>query len=302
MKQFIATACMAGALFLPASGALAADTVKLSHLLSIYSDEKNGDIKHPEGIACSDKNQFVVADSGNGRLVRFLVKEDGIAGGVEIKIPQLLYPIRLQYGPGGEILALDGKQRRIVRIAPDGSFAGYLEFKGVPGEGAIIPRSFRVDTAGAVYLLDIFGERVIQLDPAGNFQRQILFPAGYSFCSDLAVDGRGGIILLDSVRAMLYSVARDGAAFTPLTGELHEYCSFPAAITLDSRGAIYLSDRNDGGVVIIGPDGSFQRRQLNIGQKNGFLLYPGQICFDSRDTLFVADTANSRVQLFNSGK
>ena len=220
----------------------------------------------------------------------------------EIKLPQLIYPIRLQYAPGGEILALDGKQRRIVRVAPDGSFSGYLEVKGVPGEGAVIPRSFRVDSAGSVYLLDIFGERVIQVDKTGNFQRQIPFPAGYGFCTDLAVDSRGGVILLDSVRAMLYSVARDGAAFAPLTKELHEYGSFPTTIALDSRGTIYLGDRNDGGIMVIGPDGSFQRRQLNIGQKNGFLLYPGQICFDSRDTLFVADTANNRVQLFSSGK
>ena len=302
MKRFVATACVAGMLIVPAAGVLAADTVKLSHLLTIYSDEKSGDIKYPEGVACSDKAQFAVADSGNGRLLRFLVKEDGIAGGAEIKLPQLIYPIRLQYAPGGEILALDGKQRRIVRVAPDGSFSGYLEVKGVPGEGAVIPRSFRVDSAGSVYLLDIFGERVIQVDKTGNFQRQIPFPAGYGFCTDLAVDSRGGVILLDSVRAMLYSVARDGAAFAPLTKELHEYGSFPTTIALDSRGTIYLGDRNDGGIMVIGPDGSFQRRQLNIGQKNGFLLYPGQICFDSRDTLFVADTANNRVQLFSSGK
>ena len=113
-----------GILLLPLKS-FGAETVKFRHLLSIYSDDKGTGLKGPEGVACSEKS-VLVGDTENGRLLRFTFEEKTVKGGAEIKVPQLSYPIRIQMNSKGEIFALDEKQRRIVRLSPEGDFKGYV--------------------------------------------------------------------------------------------------------------------------------------------------------------------------------
>ena len=65
----------------------------------------------------------------------------------------------------GEIYALDSKHRRIVRLGPDGVFKDVLQFDGVPPPATIVPKSFTIDSADNIYVLDVFSERVLVLCP-----------------------------------------------------------------------------------------------------------------------------------------
>jgi hypothetical protein len=221
-----------------------------------------------------------------------------VKGGTEIKPAQVSYPIRLQLDSKGDIFALDGKQRRIVHLKPDGVFVGNLDPQWVPAPSAVVPRSFKVAANDSVYLLDILGERVVVLDAAGKFQKQIAFPKGYGFFSDLAVTAAGDVLLLDSVNAMVYAARKDAAEFIPLSKNLQEYMSFATYITTDDRGVIYIVDQNGSAIVTLGQDGSFTGRLLNLGWKEGQLYYPSQICLSGTGVLAVADRNNSRVQVF----
>ncbi|HEX9019906.1 MAG TPA: hypothetical protein VF903_01455, partial [Nitrospirota bacterium] len=144
----------------------------------------------------------------------------------------------------------------------------------------------------------IFSERVLVLGPEGGFQRQIGFPADYGFIADIAVDRRGTVFLVDSVRATVYSAAKDAAQFAPFTRSLKEYMDFPTAIAVDPQGRVFLTDRNGSGIVVIGRDGAFQERLLSKGWPEGFLNYPSQICVNEKGDVFIADRNNSRVQIF----
>lgn len=282
------------------SAALGAE--KLKQITSVYLDEKGVSLKYPEGAACDDKGGLVVADTANGRLLRYTYQEGTVKGGTELKPSQLVYPIRLQLGSKGDIYALDGKQRRIIHLKLDGAFDRYLDPQGVPAPTAVVPRSFKVTANDAIYLLDIFGERVLVLDRVGRFQSQLPFPKGYGFFSDLAVTAAGDVLLLDSVNAMVYAARKGAAEFTPLSKNLREYVSFPTYMTTDSRGVIYLVDQDGGAIVTLGQDGSFTGRMLNLGWKEGQLYYPGQICMGGEGMLAVADRNNSRVQVFEFAK
>ena len=44
--------------------------LKFRHILSIYADDKDVGLKQPEGVACGPKSFLIVADTGNGRLLR----------------------------------------------------------------------------------------------------------------------------------------------------------------------------------------------------------------------------------------
>jgi len=279
---------------------LSEGAMKFRYMTSIYADDKGLGLKQPEGVACGGESLLIVADSGNGRLLRYSIKEGAIeVGTLVIKVDQLSYPIKTEINSGGEIYILDGKQRSIVRLSPAGEFRGYLQPMGLPSPTAYIPRSFTVDRNDNIYILDILSERVLVIDPGGKYVRQIKFPREYGFFSDVTVDFRGTVLIVDVVDGKVFSGGKNSTSFSPLTSSLKEYVRFPASLTTDERGRIYLVDRNGGSIIILGQDGSFLSRQSGMGWKEGSLNYPAQMCIDNKGEIFVADTMNSRIQIFD---
>lgn len=275
-----------------------AETVKFKPVLAEYLDEKGGTLKYPEGIACTKKSSVIVADTGNGRLVRYAFQNDMLKAAPEIKVPQLTYPLRVQVNSKDDIFVLDGKQRRIVHLGPDGAFVGYVDPQNTSDSVPIVPRSFTIDAHDDIYILDIRKEQVIVVDPAGKVTRSLPFPKEYGFFSDVAVDTKGNTFLLDSVKDMAFIASKDAKAFQPLTNSMGEYMDFAPDITTDSQGRIFLTDQNGSAVVLLGQDGSFQGRQLNMGWKPGLVYYPAQACVTDGGDFFIADRNNSRIQLF----
>ena len=48
----------------------------------------------------------------------------------------------------------------------------------------------------------------------------------------------------------------------------------------------------------MGQDGTFLKRLLSLGWKEGAVRYPSQVCVDKNGALFVTDRANNRIQEF----
>lgn len=275
-----------------------AEVFKFSHITSIYADQEDAAIKQPEGIGCDDQSLLIVADTGNSRLLRYKFEDKKISSGPPaIQLPELTYPTRVQLNSRGEIFVLDRKKRRIVRLTAEGAFHSYLEPTGLTS-ATVVPRSFFIDRNDMIYVLDIFSERVLILSPEGQYRAQKKFPQDYGFFSDLTVDFKESIFLIDSINAMVFAAAKDSAVFSPLTQNLKEYMRFPTGITTDNKGHMYLVDRNGSRIIILGPDGSFLGRLSAMGWKEGFLNYPSQLCINSREEIFIADTNNNRIQVF----
>jgi hypothetical protein len=280
----------------------AADTLKLRYITSASVDDKGAALKFPEGIACSDTELFV-ADTENGRLVRYSYQEKNLKGGDEIKVSQIAFPVRLQLNSKGEIIALDGRTHKVVRLSGAGAFMGNIDPQGVSAPDSYSIKSFKLDASDNIYLVDIFGERVLKLDQGGKLINQIPFPKGYGFVTDVAVTLGGDILLLDSVKSIVYVSKKDSPAFVPFTKEMSGYMNFASYITTGSGSAdIYLLDEDGGAVVVIGPDGAFKGRQLGLGWKPGMLYYPTQMCMNKKGDVFIADRNNSRVQIFENVK
>jgi sugar lactone lactonase YvrE len=279
-----------------AAGVHAADPLKLKLMAPIYVDGKGAAIRQPEGVSCRG-NALFVADTGNGRILRYTIAGDSWTPGAGIVLPQLPSPIRVDVNSKGEISALDGKSRRIGRVAASGDFLGYVTPVG-DVQGAVVPRSFRIDRNDNWYILDVYSARVLVLDPSGKIQREVPFPKEYGFFSDLSVDAGGNILLLDSVGRRVFRLAKSSQEIAPLSESLKEEVYFPTAIATDKQGTIFLVDQNGSGVVLIGPDGSFRGRRLSMGWKDGFLRYPAQMCITENGTAFIADRGNNRVEAF----
>jgi DNA-binding beta-propeller fold protein YncE len=280
-----------------ASAAGRASAVGFTPAASIYGDAKGDSkevaLKRPEGVACADGGAIVIADTGNGRLVTYAAKAGVVIPGTEVKLTQLTFPTRLQLDSKGNVLALDGRSRRIVRLDEKRAFRGYVETKGVTG--AVIPAAFKVDASDNVYVLDVAGRRVLVADPAGNVARTLPLPKGVF--TDLAVDPTGTVFTVDAVTAMVFAADKGSAELKAISRNLKEYMSFPAYMTA-SKGKLYLVDQNGMGIVVLGQDGSYQGRQLSLGSNEGYVHYPAQLCINGNAEAFIADRLNNRVQIF----
>jgi hypothetical protein len=296
MHSAIKYILLASLLLAVAAESHAAETLNFKQMAPIYVDGKGAGIRQPEGVACRG-NVLVVADTGNGRLLRYTIAGDTWTPSGEIVLPQLPSPIRVDMNSKGEIFALDGSSRKIVRVAPTGEFLGHVAPTGEV-QGTVVPRSLRVDRDDSVYLLDVSAARVLLLDPSGKILREVPFPKDYGFFSDLGLDAGGNILLLDSVRKKVFKVAKNTPEAVQLGESLKEEAYFPTAIATDKQGTIFLVDENGSGVVILGPDGSFRGRRLTMGWKDGFLRYPAQMCVTENGTAFIADRGNNRVDGF----
>jgi hypothetical protein len=299
MPKALGSALMVLCLFLASPESFGAERTRLRYLTAIYFDEKGAGMRQPEAVACNDRSSLIVGDTGNGRLLRYTVEEKNVKPAGEIRVPQLSSPIRVQMNSKGEIFALDGRQRRIARLSPGGEFKEYLSPEGVPPPSSVVPRSFKIDRNDNLYILDIFSSRILVLNPEGKYQRQLEFPKDAGFFSDLAVDVKGTVLLVDSIKALVAVAGKDGKTFSPLTKNLREYLSFPTSIAADSRGVLYLVDAHGSGIVMLGQDGAFLGRQLAMGWNEGLLYYPSQICLNEKGEIFIADRGNNRVQVFS---
>lgn len=290
---------LAVALAVPAAAPRAAEGIALVHDATIYIDAKEAPLRRPEGVACSASGHVVVADTGNARLVMYEYKDSRLSGGTELKLEQLTFPTRVQITSKGDVLALDGKSRKIVRVAQGGGFGGFVEPKGLSGE--VVVGSFKVDAGDGLLVLDVRGKRVALLDADGKLTREVALPPESGVIADVTSDQTGNLYAVDAVTATVWSAEKGATAFKALTKPMKDRMSFPTYLTA-WRNRLVVVDQNGSGVVILGVDGSYQGRQLSIGWSDGLVNYPAQLCVRDDGTVFVADRFNNRVQAFSAGK
>jgi sugar lactone lactonase YvrE len=275
-----------------------AQKTSFTHVASIFADAKEGPLRKPEGVACTEDGEVVVADTGNGRLLRYQYRQGVVSGGSEVKLAQLTHPLLVEFDPKGNVLALDAKTRRIVKVDPKDAFVETVDIKGAPSPAAT-PVSFKVDGQGNLYVLDVASDRVLVADPSGKFTRQVTLPKGPGQFVDVGVDAAGVLYALDAVEASVWVASTKDSAFKPLTKRMKDRMNFPAHLTV-RKGQLFLVDRNGNGVDIVGLDGTYQGRHLGIGWSDGSVNYPSQLCFDGQGVAFIADRFNNRVQAFST--
>ncbi len=298
MKMGASAGLVAAALVVGSLGLTAAGLVRFSYLAAVYADDKDVGFHLPEGVACGPKGLIVAGDTGNNRLVSFTYRDRALGPASVITIPQLTAPSRVRLNSKGEIYALDSSQRRIVHLDAGGQLRDVVAFDGAPPPATIVPKSFAIDAADSLYVLDEFSGRVLVLNPQGRFQRALALPEGIGFATDLTVDFEGNLLVLDSVKRRIYQAPKGGSAFTELGGNLAaSVATLPTSIT-SSKGLIFVAEGNGSTIDVFGRDGKYVTRVLAQGRSEGSLDHPGQICVNDKDEVAVADRDNSRVQIF----
>lgn len=268
----------------------------LAHQKSIYADAVDAPLRRPEGVACDDRGNVVVADTGNARLLTYTWRAGILDGGAQVRLPQLSHPVRVQIDTKGFVLALDRRSRKIVKVDAKGGYAGVVEARGATSPLNV--SAFKLDAADNVYALDPIARRVVVVAADGKVSRELPLPDAKGI-TDVAADSSGRVFVVDAVTAVVFVAEPGAAVFQPLTPSLKEMIGFAAYLAAD-RGKLYVVDQHGHAIVKLGADGSFQGRELGMGWGDGAVHYPGQLCIDGEGDVFVADRNNNRVQVFAS--
>jgi hypothetical protein len=291
MRPMFAAAFVA-ALVLTPRGPVRADGLFV-HSRSIYADQEKRGLKAPEGVVCTN-DAVIVADSGNGRLVTYAYDPGAVTGGTPLQLKQTPQPVRALLDSKGNVVVLDRKTRKLVRIGAGGQLLDEIEISGATGR--VVPVSFALDAGDNIHLLDVSGRRVVVADPGGKFQRELRLPPGVF--GQVALGPSGVVYAVEGPTSTIWAAETGAKGFTALTKDLKQYMNYPGHLAIGRDGLLYLVDQNGGGIVLLNADGTYRGRQLSLGWSEGQLYYPGQICMNARGELFVADRGNNRVQVF----
>ncbi len=210
-------------------------------------------------------------------------------------------------------IAVDSRERIYVADTLKGAvFVFDLEKKtlallGADGQGRLAnPFGIAIDSKDNVYVSDTRLKQVNVYDRAWNLtaairtvgNETIVNPAG------LAVDeARNRLLIVDSrahkVRVAALDRPSEGTSFGK-RGEGHEEFNFPAYVTVDREGRIYVTDTLNFCVKVFDRDFKFLRKIGEHGTGMGMFDRPKGVALDSEGHLYVADASFSNIQIFNS--
>ncbi|HMA35773.1 MAG TPA: flippase activity-associated protein Agl23 [Chloroflexia bacterium] len=193
----------------------------------------------------------------------------------------------------GSYYVVDATNMRVQKFDKDGKFVKAFGSEGsdagqfiglningsrVPGTG---PGGVAVDKAGNVYVADTWNHRVQKFDKDGTFLLQW-----------------GSFLDMNPPPA--------GTPVPAVPPDANVKFYGPRAIAIDSAGAIYVTDTGNKRVLVFDANGQPLRQIAdgagpNAGLSNGpkQLNEPMGIAIDSTDTVYVADTFNQRINVFD---
>ncbi len=172
-----------------------------------------------------------------------------------------------------------------------------------PNVAARTPVYVAVDPmTGDVYVSDRPSQTVSVYDEQGTYRRKFQPPSaalgGGWQPLGLAFDAQGALYVSDVSgpfnRVLVFG--RDGKLVRTLgsRGQL----SFPNGMAIDRRDNVYVSDSNNGRLVIFDRAGGLVA-SINRGVGQGDLGLPRGVAIDSRERLYVVDTTGQLVQVYH---
>lgn len=167
------------------------------------------------------------------------------------------------------------------------------------------PRAMTIDAEGRVYVVDLTA-RIQVFDSEGKFQRFWNTPTSeFGRPVGLSIDREGRLMVADThyYRILFYSpegqLQEDmtiGGVYGGAPGEF----GFVTDVAQDSQGNYYIAEYGEyDRIQKFTPERKFVCQWGRHGSEPGEFLRPQSIAVDEQDQLWVADSCNHRIQIFD---
>lgn len=263
--------------------------------------EGDGRLKSPTAVAV-DKRGNIYAIDGSSKLVKIYRQNGEYVG----KFQAGTKPFSLAV-TDDSLLVGDRGESRVTRY----SFKGEkLSAFGTVGDGRVQFREIfgiAADSDGRVYVADYDRKnlQIIATDPpvADELPMAVAPPTSVRWQRDIQQEVRK--IAWDRAGRLLYGVdsdkrelvvIRDGSVLKSVkVKDLN-----PVSVTVGADGQPWIFDRSESQLVKLDQNGNILHRVGSSGGNEGYFSKPRDIASGRDGTIYVADTGNDRVQLFNS--
>jgi tripartite motif-containing protein 71 len=155
---------------------------------------------------------------------------------------------------------------------------------------------------GSVIISDYWNYRVQQYETDGTLRRTAVGRDGrHQAPFDVAVDRRDDSIYLADTDGgrNIDKYDRDGAYLYSFGSQ--SWFKYPSWLDVDSTGRVAVADGHDNKIVVVDDRGNKLFQFGSAGNDPGEFKAPRGVGFDADDNLYVADTTNSRIQVFDVG-
>ena len=274
------------------------------------------------GTGTNNSKTVYVADTNNYRVVGFNTLNftdsfigfgvSGTSGG------QFYNPLAVAKDSAGLIYVADTINHRIVRFNPT-DFAGTFTSWGTNGSGSEQfnhPMGVAVDGSGLVYVADYNNNRIVRFNPtdfAGTFTTFGSAGSGAGhFTSPSGIAGSGPLVYVsdtDNHRVVSFNPSDFAGTFTAYGDDNSGYFWKQTGIAIHN-GLVYVVDTQNHRVVRFNPS-DFAGTETcygavtsttslgTSGSGTGQFDSPVGISIDSAGIVYVGDTGNNRIVMFN---
>lgn len=168
-----------------------------------------------------------------------------------------------------------------------------------------LPRVAAFDAQDHLYIADLT-DRIQVFDRDGKFLRSWRTPSlNIDGPNGLTVDAKGRVLVADThfYRVLVYD--RYGSLLQQvgpgIQGEEPGWFVYPTDCVLDRDGNFYVSDYgNTDRIQVFDPEGKWLRQWGGHGYEQGEFLRPRALAMSREDHLYVADSCNHRIQVFDT--
>lgn len=292
-----------------------------------------------EGIAVDDQNNIFVADLFNHRIRKitpsgvvstFAGSTDGFMDGTGASA-KFSSPIGIAVDSQNNLYVADSGNSKIRKITPNGvvstlagSIYGVADGMGTDAQFTY-PNGMNVDNLGNLYVTDftdsyLDSQLIRKISPDGmvttlagsvqGFQNGSGANAQFSGPRGITIDNQDNVYVTDSDNNKIRKISPSGVVSTFAgstfgdTDGIGTDAKFnePQGITIDSRGNLYVVDRNNHKIRKITPNGVVSTLAGSIsGFMDGTGLNaqfdkPARITIDDQGTLYVSDSENFKIR------
>ncbi len=247
----------------------------------------------PFGVAVAADGTLFVADPDLPGVLR--VDAEGGVEPVACRARGWGAPMAVTIGPGGELWVADGGAAEIVVVPPDGRCRAI-------GGGILERPTGLAFSAGRLVVADPPRHQLVVLSPAGELlarwgtegegDDQLHFPTAVT-----AADG--GVLVVDALNFRIVRVSPEGRAVPAfgVPGDSGGAFARPKGVAVDGEGRVYVADAQRDLVLVFDARGTFEYAAGASGSAPGSFQHPAGLAV-VRDRLYVADSHNARIQVF----